>query len=784
LQQSLTDYMKERLFLTTACVLACVAGVQAQTLKRNSELEVAKGMTVEEKAAMVCGIGGANWQVPTMTVAGAAGTTSEFDRYGITKAVMTDGPAGVHINVDQFGTPQYTTAFPVNTAMAATWDVDMIDAVGAAVGEEVKDLNMDVILAPSMNIQRNPLCGRNFEYYSEDPLLSGKCGAAYIRGVQSQGVSTSMKHFAGNQQETNRQGVDNIISQRALREIYLRGFEIAVREGHPWTVMTSYNRINGRYTSENPELLKDVLRGDWNYPGMVMTDWSGGKDPIAQMKAGNDLLMPGNWQDSVIAKAVNVNRTLDEETLNENVSNILKFIKRTPRYKEYQPTLSPDLAAHRSLVRKAGAESMVLLKNSKMALPLAARKKVALFGKGSYCTAGSGTGSGFVNTEHTVALDEGLGKAGYKVDAALKAVYDKYIAKAFADWKETEWYFPKETAAIYATEMNLDNAAIRKAAANDDIAVITLQRCSGEGWDRSVNDYFELSDAERSLISSVSSAFHAAKKKVAVVLNISGVIETASWKDKADAILVSWLPGEEAGNSIADVLSGKTSPCGRLPMTWPVKYADEPSAADFPGEPKENPVTDVYKEGIYTGYRYFATAGVPVSYKFGYGLSYATFYFNNLWIDSKFFPDGGKITVSFSVTNTGKVASRDVCQLYITAPNGSIDKPAYELKAFVKTRVLKPGEFQNFSIEIDPKLIASYWSGPHAWVADAGQYKVMVGDSPENLPLSDTFTVRKDMVVETTSDVLYPTQYFDELHLGSAAVVGERGAIGILGVAR
>ncbi|MFB0974421.1 MAG: glycoside hydrolase family 3 C-terminal domain-containing protein, partial [Bacteroidales bacterium] len=287
--------------------------------------------------------------------------------------------------------------------------------------------------------------------------------------------------------------------------------------------MTSYNKVNGRYTSENPELLKDVLRGDWNYPGMVMTDWGGGKDPIAQMKAGNDLLMPGNWQDSVITKAVSVNRTLDEETLNENVSNILKFIKRTPRYREYQPTLSPDLVAHRSLVRKAGAESMVLLKNSKMALPLAAKKKVALFGKGSYCTAGSGTGSGFVNTEHTVTLSEGFEMAGYKVDASLKSVYDKYIAKTFADWKETEWYFPKETAAIYAAEMSLDNAAIRKAAANDDIAVITLQRCSGEGWDRSENDYFELSDAEKSLISSVSSAFRAAKKRVVVVLNISGV---------------------------------------------------------------------------------------------------------------------------------------------------------------------------------------------------------------------------------------------------------------------
>ncbi|MCI2081778.1 MAG: glycoside hydrolase family 3 C-terminal domain-containing protein [Bacteroidales bacterium] len=745
--------MKRQILLIVAGLTAGFSLSAQPSMKRNSDIEVIKTMKLIEKASMVCGTG---WNDSSQMVTGVAGTTFGLPEYGITNALLTDGPAGVRINVDQFGTKVHTTAFPVNTAMAATWDLALEEAVGAAVGEEIKDLNMDAILAPAINIQRNPLCGRNFEYYSEDPLLAGKMAASYIRGVQSEGVGATLKHFVANNSETNRFTVNCVVSQRALREIYLRAFEIAVREGRPWAVMTSYNRLNGFYTSQNHELLKDVLRGDWNYNGMVMTDWGGGNDPVAQMKAGNDLLMPGNYdQIKGIVEAVK-DKVLDEATLDENIGHILTFVRKTPRYRGYQPTLAPDFAAHRKLVRKAGAEGMVLLKNSGSMLPVASRKKVALFGKGSYATAGCGTGSGYVNAEHFVTLEEGMANSGYRVDETLKSAYGAYIKKAFADWKETEWYFPKEAAAIYATEMEIDEASVRAAAVRDNFAVITIQRCSGEGWDRKEKDYFELSPAESDLISEVTAAFHARRKKVVVVLNVSSAIETVSWRDKVDAILVSWLPGEEAGNSIADVLTGKVSPCGRLPMTFPEKYSDEPSTGNFPGEPADNPANVFYSEGIYVGYRYFATVGVKAAYPFGYGLSYATFKYSNMWVDPKFFPEGGKVTVSFSVTNVGKKAGREVCELYVEAPNGTIDKPVYELKGFAKTRLLQPGEFENVSIEINSKEIASYWSGMHAWVADEGEYKVSVGSSPTSLPLESIFTVRNRIVVETTSDVLYP----------------------------
>lgn len=742
--------------MTAAALLAVstVALYAQPTLKRNSEIEVAKAMTVTEKASVICGTG---WDGAGEMWKGLAGLTFALPDYGITEVGMTDGPAGVRIDSEQSGTSVFATAFPTNTAMAATWDRALQEAVGASVAEEVKDLNLDIILAPAVNIQRNPLCGRNFEYYSEDPLLAGKMAASYIRGVQSEGVGTSLKHFAANNSETNRTSVNCVVSQRALREIYLRAFEIAVREGNPWTIMTSYNRLNGRYTSENPELIRDVLRGDWVYPGMVVTDWKGGKDIVAQMKAGNDMIMPGSpEQIKEISDAVE-SKILDEETLNENVSRILTMVKRTPRYKGYQPTLTPDLEAHRKLARKAGAESMVLLKNSGSMLPAAARKKkVALFGKGSYATAGCGTGSGYVNASHYVTLAEGITAAGGKVDASLQSAYSDYIANAFAGWKKSEWYFPKETAAVYAPEMEISKSDAQKAADRNDFAVVTIQRCSGEGWDRKAEEYFELSPTEKETLTNVCNAFHARHKKVVVVLNVAAPIETVSWRDKADAILVSWLPGEEVGNCIADVLTGKVSPCGRLPMTFPVKYSDVPGSDTFPGEPADNPENIVYDEGVYVGYRHYATEGVKAAYPFGYGLSYTKFRYNNMWIDSKFFPEGGKVTVSFSVTNDGKTAGREVCELYVAAPKGAIDRPAYELKAFAKTRLLQPGEFENVTMELNAKDIASYWSGKHAWVTDKGLYVVTVGSSSDSRPLETSFIVRNDLVVETTSDVLYP----------------------------
>lgn len=735
--------------------VACGPGVPQ--LGKASLEDVIGAMTLEEKAHLVIGTGMEGFESGDSAVVGetrglvpgAAGTTYPIPRLGIPSIVLADGPAGLRINPTREGdtATYYCTHFPIGTLLASTWDPKLVEQVGQAIGNEVLEYGADVLLAPALNIHRHPLCGRNFEYYSEDPLVSGKIAAAYVRGVQSNGVGTSIKHFAVNNQETNRMANDAQVSPRALREIYLKGFEIAVKESDPWTVMSSYNYVNGVYASESPELQTTLLRDEWGFKGMVMTDWFGGKDAVAQMKAGNDMLQPGyDKQYRDIVAGVKEGR-LDEAVLDRNVRRILKLILRTPRFKGYPFSNKPDLKAHAAITRQSATEGMVLLKNENSALPLSADvKRVALFGCTSYNFIAGGTGSGNVNRAYTVSLLDGLKNAGYETDDRLKSDYEAHIAAEQERLKPEDGKFSAFMPVVLPQEMTFEEARLKELAAQSDMALITIGRGSGEFLDRESANFY-LSKEKRQLMQDVCRVFHAVGKKVVVVLNIGGAIETSSWKALPDAILCAWQGGQEGGNSVVDVLSGKASPCGKLTMTFPVRFEDHASTANFPidlksdidivnankGE-KKHSLKDVdytrYEEDIYVGYRYFDSFGKEVSYPFGYGLSYTTFAYDKADIRA----DNGLYTVTVEVKNTGKVAGREVVQLYVSAPDASgTNKPEKELKAFAKTRELKPGESEVVTLKVNSADLASYEEASSSWVVAAGNYKFLVGASSRDI---------------------------------------------------
>ncbi len=755
-------------------------------LGKNTVKEVISAMTLEEKAKLVVGNGfklpGMKPQGPVIgqtqdKVPGAAGTTFAIPRLGIPTTVVSDGPAGVRIDPIRNGDSSktyYATAWPVGTLLASSWDTSLVRKTGAAFGNEVREYGVDILLGPGMNIHRNPLGGRNFEYYSEDPVVTGNIAAALVNGIQSNGVGTSIKHFAANNQETDRNSVNTIVSERTLREIYLKGFEIAIKQSHPWTVMSSYNYINGAYASENHDLLTDVLRKDWGYKGYVMTDWFGGKDPVAQMKAGNNLLMPGTPdQSKKIIDAVK-NGTLDEKALDDNIAGILNIILKSPSFKSYKFSDKPDLKKHAEISRSAATEGMVLLKNDDNALPLAKSvHTIALFGINGYELIAGGTGSGDVNKAYTVSLDKGLTNAGYTVDADLKNTVTGYLADEKAKHPKKNFFEEFMNPTPPVAELAADNTLITKTANESDIALIAVGRNAGEGRDRKLPGDYYLTETEKQQIKNVADVFHSQHKKVVVVLNIGGVIDVTEWRDGADAILLAWQPGLEGGNAITDVLSGKVNPSGKLATTFPALYNDVPSAKNFPGKefPEKSttgmmgmkliPAEVVYEEGIYVGYRYYNTFNVKTAYEFGYGLSYTSFEYKNLLLSTSSFKD--KITATVMVTNTGSVAGKEVVQLYISAPSKRMDKPSEELKAFGKTSLLQPGKSQTLTFLIKASDLASFDSGTSSWIAEAGEYTVKIGASSTNIKQSKAFKLDKDLVTGKTSKALLPQVEINEL---------------------
>lgn len=779
--------MRHKRLLSAFATLLLSTTVMAQNapqLTAKNIDEVLKSMTLEEKAQLLVGDGnsgfvgsGAILGHQSSLVAGAAGQTVGYEKYGIPATILSDGPAGVHIDATRKGTTQtfYATGFPVGTCLASTWNPQLVYKVGQAIGNETLEYGCDVVLGPGLNIQRNPLGGRNFEYYSEDPYLTGTIGAAMVNGIQSEGVGTSPKHFAANSQESDRVRVDERISQRALREIYLRGFEKVVREAKPWTIMASYNRINGIFSQGNYDLLTTVLRNEWGFRGIVMTDWIGKRSDLPtteEVHAGDNLLMPGYPQQTHdIIDAVK-NGTLDIKDVDRNVRDMLEYIVKTPSFRHYKASNKPDLKAHAAITRQSSAEGMVLLKNDNNTLPIKDLKTVALFGVNSYDFLSGGLGSGAVNVPYVVDMVQGLKNIGVKTTTALTDIYEKYIpfakAKLKADKNPEMWFLDQGKPKL--DEIEISDRLIQHELPSADAAIITIARQAGEGMDRDISE-FNLSAKERDMVNRVSDLFHAAGKPVIVIINSGSSIETASWSNRVDAILVAWQPGEEGGNSVADVLTGKVCPSGHLTATWPISIGDDPSTYNFPRRPDYYNLTDKYDNGslkgvnysnhnedIYVGYRYYDTFNKHVAYPFGYGLSYTTFEFSKLSAKNS----GDNITITVNVRNTGKVSGKQVAQIYVVAPKGRLEKPTKELKAFAKTSLLKPGQSETLKMTIPVRELASFDEANSQWLAEAGQYSFLVGNNVEDI--KDGVTLNLPEYIEKTDNVMAPNEKLNLLH--------------------
>ena len=733
--------------------------------------EVLKAMTLEEKAQLLVGGGndsftgsGAMLGHQKRLVAGAAGITVAIERLGIPATVLSDGPAGVHIDAKRENDPHSyaATGFPIGTCLASTWNTDLVQQVGEAIGNETLEYGCDVILGPGMNLHRSPLCGRNFEYYSEDPILTGLIGTAMTLGIQSQGVGVSAKHFAVNSQESDRTLVDERVSQRAARELYLRGFEIMVRKSNPWTLMSAYNKVNGEFAQGNKDLLTDILRKDWGFKGIVMTDWIGKRKGLlttTEVTAGNDLMMPGYAEQAEdIVKGVK-DGTVKIEDVDRNVRRMLEYIVKTPRFRGYKFSNRPDLKAHAQITRQSSTEGMVLLKNDGV-LPIRNLKMVALFGVNSYDFMSGGLGSGAVNVPYVVDMVEGLRNVGVQTTPQLTDIYQSYVKyarlKLRADKNPIMWFLDTGTPKV--EEIEISNRCIAHEVKEADAAIITIGRQAGEGLDREIEGEFNLTTTEKDMIARVSDQFRPLGKPVIVIINSGSVMETASWRDRVDAILCAWQPGEEGGNSVADILTGKVNPSGKLTMTWPISATDHPSTKNFPQEMDNYTFREAlgwgaqipghdytnHEEDIYVGYRYFDSFNKNVAYPFGYGLKPAVKV------------NGNKITVQVTIKNSGKTAGKEIAQVYVAAPKGTIEKPQHELKGFAKTRELKPGESQTLTIQMEKRDLASFDEANSRWLTEAGTYTFEIGASSRDI--RGTAVANLTEYTEQVSNVLAPKQ--------------------------
>ena len=667
---------------------------------QNTEL-LLKNLTLEEKCALLSG-------AETFKTRG-------MPKHGIPQIWLSDGPHGLRKQAgesDHLGlNPSVpATCFPTASAVANSWDTALGEEIGAALGEEAAAQEVSVLLGPGLNMKRNPLCGRSFEYFSEDPYLAGKLAAGYIRGIQSKGVAACPKHFAVNSQETRRMASDSIVDERTLREIYLTGFEIAVKEGHPRSIMSSYNLVNGTYANENKHLLMEILRGEWGFDGAVITDWGGSNDHALGVKNGSTLEMPAPGGDSVreLLAAVESGK-ISESDINARLSELLPLVFDTKAALDAAPH-EFDAAAHHALARRAAEESLVLLKNEGALLPLAADTKVAVLGDFAKNPRYQGAGSSMVNsTQVDVLLDK-------LIDSALNIIgyqqgFDRH---------------GKPDAALQKSACEL--------AAQADTVVLCMgldEIAESEGLDRS---NLRLAQNQVDLLQAVA----AVNPKIVVVLYSGSVVETP-WLDNCQALLYAALGGQAGAGAVADALAGKVNPCGKLAETWPLTYADIPSAADFATRRK----TVEYREGLYIGYRYFTTAEKAVRFPFGYGMSYTTFAYSDMAADEQ--------GVSLTVTNTGSVAGTEIVQLYVAKKNSELFRPAKELKGFARV-TLAPGEKQRITITLDDKAFRFWNVKANRWEIEGGEYELLVGASVEDIRLCEKITVHGTATVHPYED--------------------------------
>ena len=684
---------------------------------QNTEL-LLKKLTLEEKCALLSG-------AETFKTRG-------MPEHGIPQIWLSDGPHGLRKQAgesDHLGlNPSVpATCFPTASAVANSWDAALGEEIGAALGEEAAAQEVSVVLGQGLNMKRNPLCGRSFEYFSEDPYLAGKLAAGYIRGIKSKGVAACPKHFAVNSQETRRMASDSIVDERTLREIYLTGFEIAVKEGHPRSIMSSYNLVNGTYANENKHLLMEILRGEWGFDGAVITDWGGSNDHALGVKNGSTLEMPAPGGDSVreLLAAVESGK-ISESDIDARLSELLPLVFDTKAALDAAPR-EFDAAAHHALARRAAAESLVLLKNEGSLLPLAAGSKVAVIGDFAKNPRYQGAGSSMVNsTQVDVLLDK-------LIDSELNVIgyqqgFDRH---------------------------GKPDAALQKSACELATQADTVILCMGldeiaesEGLDRS---NLRLAQNQVDLLQAVA----AVNPKIVVVLYSGSVVETP-WLDNCQALLYAALGGQAGAGAVADALTGKVNPCGKLAETWPLTYADIPSAADFATRRK----TVEYREGLYIGYRYFTTAEKAVRFPFGYGMSYTTFAYSDMAADEQ--------GVSLTVTNTGSVAGTEIVQLYIAKKNSELFRPAKELKGFARV-TLAPGEKQRITITLDDKAFRFWNVKANRWEIEGGEYELLVGASVEDIRLCEKISVHGTATVHPYEDVDLDCYYKgDVLHVSDA----------------
>ncbi|MBI5958008.1 MAG: glycoside hydrolase family 3 C-terminal domain-containing protein [Chloroflexi bacterium] len=649
-------------------------------------------LTLEEKAALCTGE--------------TAWTTVPVERLGIPSIWVSDGPHGLRktpIMAAETSIP--ATCFPTASAQAATWDVDLVQTIGQALGDECIAQSVDVVLGPGNNMKRTPLCGRNFEYYSEDPFLGGEMAAALINGVQSKGVGTSLKHFATNNQEYQRMTISAEMDERTLREIYLAGFERAVKKGKPWTVMCSYNRLRGTHASQNRYLLTDILKNEWGYEGFIVSDWGAVHDRVAALQAGLDLEMPGPQKFRVQRVVTAVQKgELDLAVLDAAVERILKIVFKAAETPKGKVTL--DVDGHHALARKIASEAIVLLKNEGGILPLKNIKRLAVIGKASKEPYFQGGGSSHINpTKVDIPFDELKKLAG-----SMELLY--------ADG---------DTMQPGLNQPMIDEAV--KVAAQADVALLYIALPpfkESEGIDRPDID---LTDHQVALIKAVS----AKQPRCVVILNNGSAVAVGEWINGVAAVLEAWMMGQAGGGAIADVLFGKVNPSGHLSETFPIKLSDTPATINYPGENgKVN-----YGEGLFIGYRYYDAKAMGVQFPFGYGLSYTTFEFKNLRVSSEKFRDVDGLKVSVDVTNSGAVAGAAVVQLYVHDEKSELVRPVKELKGFAKV-MLQPGETRTVNIALDERAFAYYHPRHHQWVTESGAFEILIGKSAGEIVLRHT----------------------------------------------